>query len=119
MAISSAFLTTCRAAIILTPEYTAYQAALAALDAASEPDRLAKWQAAYNDAQAGLSPAYRLRRAIRDVVMNQDLSLLGALEREQVCQTLAGMYLRDDERPLTSAEDAAALSTLVAASLAH
>lgn len=119
MAISNALLTTCRAAIVLTPEYTAYRAALAALDAASEPDRLTKWTLAYSDAQLGGSPALQLRQAIRAVVLNQDLSALSVPEREEICRTLAALYLRDDERPQTAAEERATLTELLAAGLAE
>ena len=118
MAISSAFLTTVRAAIILTPEYAAYQAAVAVLDGASETDRLAKWQLAYGS-QAGDSLAMQLRRAIRNVILNQDLSALSTLERESAYRTLEAIYVRVDDKPLTSAEEIAALTELVSAGLAE
>ena len=117
MAISNAFLTTCRTAIDSLTELTAYRAATAALDTAGELDKRAKWTLAYNDAQTGGSPALRLRMAIRSVVAGQDLSALSIPERETAYQTLAGIYLRDDEKPPTPAEEVAALTELVAAGL--
>ncbi len=117
MAISNALLTTCRAAIILTPAYTAYTAAMSALDVANEPGKLAKWEAAYGHRDGG-SLAMQLRVAIREVVRDQDLSLLSVLERESICGTLAGLYLRDDEKPLSPAEEAAQLASLLSAGIA-
>lgn len=110
MAISSAFLTTVRAAIVARTEYTNYTDGLAVLDAASEPDKLAKWAIVYDDAQIGGSLAMKLKRAIREVIAIQDLSALSVFEREEVFRTMAGSYLRDDDKPRTATEDVAALA---------
>lgn len=119
MAISSAFLTTCRASIVLTTEYTDYAAALNVFDAASEPDKLAKWLLLNGDSQTGGSMAMRLRVAIREVVRNQDLADLSTLEREEVVRTLSGMYLRSDDKPQTEAEKFVVLSELAQAGVAN
>lgn len=117
MAITHAVLSGARTLIDASAELTAYRAATAALDAASEPDRLAKWKLAYDDSLVNQSPALRLRREIRNALLNQDLSALSVPEREEAVRTLSNLYVRDDERPRTPAENLATLTELVGAGL--
>ena len=115
MAASTTFLNTCHALIAALPEYTAYRAARLAFEEASEESRLAKWQLLYGDNQAGGSPALRLRRAIRDIVAANAGSTESSLDREDAYRQLAAPFLtRRDDRPLTSAEEAAVIRDLVA-----
>ncbi len=74
MPASASFLAACATAIGLLPERTAFAAAQVTLSAAGEDNRQAAWNTLYNDGQASLSLAYRLRRAIRDVVSNVQVS---------------------------------------------
>lgn len=91
MPASASFLSTCLATVQATPEYAAFAVATAALSAAGEDARQAKWKLAYDDAQPGLSPAYRLRRAVRDAIANAMVSQtvdLSPADREAAYQTL-------------------------------
>ncbi len=74
MPASASFLAACNTAIALLPERAAFAAAQVTLSAAGEDGRQAAWNTLYNDGQAGLSLAYRLRRAIRDVMANVSVS---------------------------------------------
>lgn len=114
MAASASFLNTCQAAIVLLPQYTAFQAAWQALSAAPEAIRLAAWQACYGDGQLGQSPAYNLRRAIRDVIANTKVSLATVLspgDTEAAYQYLAGLLVPDADQPELLPQAASAVLT--------
>jgi hypothetical protein len=102
MAASPSFLQSCQAAIVLLPQYAAFQAACAALSAAGEAGRAAAWQACYGDGQIGLSPAHGLRRAIRDVIVNEQYALavtLSQADAEAAYQQLAALLAPDAAQP--------------------
>lgn len=100
MPASLAFLNTALATIRDTPEYAAFQTALLAYSAAGEEQKQAKWNAAYSDNQAGLSPAYRLRRAIRAVVVNTQASEEVTLSRADA--EAAYVYLVEQVAPASA-----------------
>ncbi len=107
MPASASFLNSCNTAVRLTPEYAAFVAALAALSSAGEEQRLGVWNAAYSDAQPGLSPAYRLRRAVRATVADQQAILVVALSQEDseaAYQTLIGSLVPDISPPVPTNE---------------
>ena len=102
MAVSASFLATALATIQSTPEYATFTAALARLSAAAEDDRQARWNDAYSDGQVGLSPAYRLRRAIRDAITNTAVSsgvTLSPADAEGAYQTLVAQVAPEGQPP--------------------
>lgn len=114
MAASAAFLTTCRAAIILQPEYTAFNTALSSFATSSRSQRSYYWQQCFDDGQAGLSPAYRLRAAIRGVVTSlQARNGVTDLDRETAVQTLCREYVGEQRRPTNAVEEAALLQQAI------
>ncbi len=113
MPASGSFMSTCATAIVALPEYAAFQAALAQLSASGEGDKLSAWNAAYSDGQIGGSPAYRLRRAIRSVIANAEVSqavTLSQPDREAAYQTLVTQVVPDASPPVVSTERTPALT---------
>jgi hypothetical protein len=113
MPVAAAFLPSCRARILTTPEHAAFAAAYAAFASASRADRLRYWRAAYDDARDGLSPAYRLRREIRGTVAALADAAVTRAERESAYETLSAEYVPAVRAPLGAARQAAALRTLL------
>ncbi len=102
MPASASFLATALAAIQSSAPYAAFQAALAALSAAPEDSRQAAWNRCYADAQLGLSPAYQLRRSIRDAIANTEASTATALsptDTEAAYQLLVAQIVPDGLPP--------------------
>lgn len=99
MTVSPSFLATCKAAALLLPEYATFAAALAALSSAAEEDRQARWRDCYSDAQAGMSPAYRFRRAVRDVIANNATNDHSPADRESAYQTLTADLASEQPPP--------------------
>lgn len=116
MAVSDAYLATCRARIDATAEKSAFTTALTAFADAKAANRGAKWQACFSDAQAGLSPAYQLRKAIRDIVTAHnggDDGTYSALDVEAAVRTLCAEYVPSVKPPLTAQEEEAVLESLL------
>lgn len=116
MAASDAFMVTCRALVAALPELAAFRAALLALETAGDDQQRARWQDAYGDARTGLSPAYRLRRAVRDVVIGQAEALgagsLGPADREDAYRRLAAEVVPDVRQPDNPDEERRTLELL-------
>lgn len=110
MALTTAFLTTCRAAIALLPELTTFRASLATATSGNRAARIAAWHATFTPGLGGSSPALALRKAIRDTINAQaDASgALGLLDRECAVSTLSAEYAPHIERPASDAAEAAA-----------
>jgi hypothetical protein len=114
MAVSAAFLTTARSVIADSAEYAAFQTAYAAYASASRSQRAAEWNDCFSNAQVGLSPAYRLEKAIRDAVFGADgVSALSPLDLEAAVRQLSGEYLPRPKRPASASEEAAQLQELM------
>lgn len=115
MALTAAFLSTCRTAIDSLPELTAYNTAYAAYGAASRSTRRGLWAAVFKDSTSGPSPAYNLRRAIRDTVNAQADSngTLGPLDRESAYRTLVAEYVVTRPQPISDAAEAALYNRLI------
>lgn len=114
MPVTTAFLNTCRTSIITLPEYTAFNTSHATFASASRADRARYWQATYGDGNP-TSPAYLLRRAIRDTVTSQ-ATITGGIspaEREESIRTLAAEYAPQSPKPQSHADEAAALQALI------
>ena len=116
MAIAATFMDTCRALVIATPEYTAFRAALSVLDGAGGNGALTAWYICYGNAQLGLSPAYRLRKAIRETIAAQG-SALSPVEREEAYRSLDADLVPIHERPRTRAERRGDLMDLAVAQM--
>lgn len=115
MAVTEAFLQTCRDLIDDLPELTAFRAAYANFASASHDDKGRYWFLTYGDAQSGLSPAYRLRAAIRQTVEGQagnDATITPA-DRQSAYSSLTGQYVPQEAKPMKTAEEKAALQTLL------
>jgi len=115
MPYTESFLSTCRTTISATAEYTAFQTALTNYTSSSASNRHRYWTAAYDNAQAGQSPAYRLHAAVRGAVTAQ-AAITGGIsetERETAIRTLAAEYIPNIKRPLRDAEEQAALTSLL------
>lgn len=113
MPIAQSFLDTCTTSILLLPELTTFRTAYALYDAASQTDRPGYWADAFDDAQSGLSPAYRLRKAIRDIVRSTVDATISPTEREEAYRTLTALYVPDIKPPRPYAEEAADLQDLL------
>jgi hypothetical protein len=68
MALTTAFLSTCRTTIGSLAELSTFREALAAVGTGTRAERLAAWTAAYSPTATGQSLAYLLRAAIRNVI---------------------------------------------------
>lgn len=115
MPYTETFLSTCRASINAQPEVATFRTAFAAFETASHNSKGAQWVAVYSDAQSGMSPAYQLRKVIRDTTTALAISTGGIspTEREEAIRTLCGQYVPDVTRPLTNEQEAAALQELL------
>lgn len=115
MALTDAFLNTCRTAIASLAELTAFRTAYATFSSSSRASRLGYWHAVYTPGGTdATSPAHTLRVAIRGVINAQaDIAgTLSPLDREQAYRTLNAEYVTVVERPPTDAEEQAAFQTL-------
>jgi hypothetical protein len=114
MALTDAFLATCRVAINSLPELAAFRSANALTDH-TRVGREAAFGRAFGSTTSTPSPAYNLALAIRVTVGAQaDASgALGALDRESAVSTLTAEYLPAGERPPSQAEEAAATEALL------
>lgn len=115
MALTTAFLNTCRTAVGSLTELTTFRAALRVAQGSRRADRIAAWHAAYSPTTSGPSPAYNLRRAIRDTVNAQaDIAgTLGQLDRESAVRTVAAEFVPDFARPPSDDQEQAALEQLL------
>jgi len=109
MPITTAFLNACRALVLRHTEYTEFVAAHAAFAAAARADRPVLWQAAYGNGQVGQSPAYRLRKVIRDVVTAQVDAGVNRNDREGAYQTLAAELVAAVKPPKNALDEQAEL----------
>jgi hypothetical protein len=112
MPTTAAYLTTCRTAIAASPELTAFRTAIA-LIAGTRTNRARYWWLAYNDAQAGMSPAYRLRKSIRDTVNANADATISLTERESAYQSFVLEFAPTMTRPMDAAQEQAELERLL------
>lgn len=114
MPVTASFLDTCRTAIYALPERAAFLASLATASGASRPARAAAWLRTFGDNQAGGSPAYRLRKAIRDVVQAQadTAGTLSPLDRESAYRTLVAEQGTHARQPASDAVENAEFQRL-------
>lgn len=113
MAVTTAFINTCRAQVVVTGEYTAFNTAQALYANAARADRARYWYLTYGDNQTNLSPAYRLRKVIRDTITAGADATVTASDRETIYQILVDNLVPRTKRPATRDEDAAGLATLL------
>lgn len=101
MALTTAFLNTCRAKIARLPELLAFNAAGALSDSATSAARAAQWTALYAQPLTGVSPAQSLRTAVLNTVNAQaDIAgTLGPLDRQAAYATLAAETAPPIPRP--------------------
>src|SRR5262245_32156839 len=110
MALSDAFLNTCRTRVLALAELTTVRTPVTTLAAAdTRADQYSAWNTLY--APNGLTSI--LRRAIRGVVNAEaDLQATGSatgavstLERQSAVSTLESDFVPDHERPASDADD--------------
>ncbi len=113
MALTDAFLTTCRTAIVALPELTAFRAAIAPMS--SRAVRVAAWYATYTPPSSSL--AYQLRVAIRNAILAAQTGAQGPLDLESAYNTLAAQYAPEANRPLNDTEVAAQVAKIIPGAL--
>lgn len=113
MAVTESFLASCRTSIELHPEFTAFRTAYTAFDTAPRAQKGAYWRLAFDDAQTGLSPAYRLKKVIRDVIAATADTTVSRTEREEAYRTLSSQYVPAVTEPKERAEEVAELHRLI------
>lgn len=119
MAVTDSFLATCRDLIEDLSELATFRTALARVESASGANaENAAWSACFSDNQADLSPAYRARKAIREIVLGQGEALT-IVDRESAYRTLSAAYVPQWEKPATEAEEQATLASIALAKLAE
>ena len=115
MAVTAGFLLTCEGLVAALPELTTFRSAQSAFDNASELDRVTRWIAAFGEAQLSGSPALRLRKAIREVVVSQSdgLTTMNAADKESAYATLATKFVPAPQRPSSQEEQDAEVLPLI------
>lgn len=119
MALTDAFVTTCRTAITgsgNTPaiaELTAFRAALSDVGNGGRAARIAAWNATYAPDINGTSPALALRKAIRGVVQAQATGAQGPLDLESAIQTLTTEFVPVYPKPPSEDRRQAGIKTLL------
>ena len=113
MPVTDAFLQTCRDDIIDLTELTAFRTAYALYDAASHANKGLYWALCFSDSQTGLSPAYRLKKGVRDTVLSLATASISPTERESAYRTLSAEYVPSVDPPPQAVEESAELQTLL------
>lgn len=113
MALTTAFLSSCRSSINSLSELSAFRTALAAVGTGSRAERLAAYIATYEPTTTRQSLAYLLRGRIRGVVNAAANGGQGPLDLESAYQTLTAEYVPTATKPPSDAEEAAALDQLI------
>jgi len=108
VALTDAFLASCRSTIMASDELATFKDSLELADSGTRSDRTAAWVATYVGTD---SPAMLLRQAIRGAVnAAADASgALGLLDRESACRTLSDEFVPTYPRPPLAAAEQAAL----------
>ena len=106
MALTDAFLATCRVSINALTELTTFRDA-AALTTHTRAGREAAYSRGYGSATSTPSPAYNLALAIRATVaaLADANGALGLLDRESAVTTLTAEYLPTPDRPTSEAQE--------------
>jgi hypothetical protein len=120
MPVTDSFLSTCRTAVNLLPELTTFRAALATVGAGSSAERRAAWAACFDDNRStDKSPAYRLRKAIRDTVRAEAdaAGTLSPLDRESAYRTISAEFVPDVAKPHEQARESEELQRLLIESM--
>lgn len=115
MPVTDAFLATCRAAITSLPELAAFRAALASVGVGSRDQRAANWVACYDNSQSSTqSPAYQVRKAIRETVRAQaDANgTLSPLDRESAYRTMVLEFVPQSPQPMSLLRESEELQRL-------
>lgn len=108
MALTTAFLNTCRTSINSLSELSAFRTALAAVGMGTRAERLAAWTAAYAPpATGGQSLAYQLRAAIRGVINAAADGGQGPLDLASAYTTLSAEFAPDATKPNDAVQEAA------------
>lgn len=115
MAVTNAFLTTCRNAVGSLAELSAFRTSLASLQSATRAERIRVWHATYSPTSTGQSLAYQLRLAIRNTVNAQaDIAgTLSPLDRESAYRTMDTEFVPEMARPLSDDQEHAELEKLL------
>ena len=112
MALTTAFLNTCRTAIAASSEWAAFKTAREVSSSGGRAARLTAWHATYSGAT---NPADTLRLAIRRIVGSEADSsgALGVLDRESAYATLTLEYVPVVPKPMSPQEESDALAALL------
>lgn len=107
MALTTAFLNSCRTSINSLAELTTFRTALAAVGTGTRAERLAAWTAAYSPTATGPSLAYQLRVAIRGVINAAADGGQGPLDLASAYTTLSAEFAPDATKPNDAVQEAA------------
>ena len=119
MSVIESFLQTVSARIDDLTELTAYRVALANFDGAGElEDQRRLWHVCFSDAQSGMSPTYNLRKAIRELVLDEGASL-SVGDREAAYRELNSRYIQQRDKPMNDDQQRALLQDLFIAQMAE
>lgn len=116
MPVTDSFLAACRSAISSLPELTTFRATLASVGVGGRDQRAAAWASCYEDSKShDKSPAYRLRKAVRDAVQAQaDIAgTLSPLDRESAYRAMAAEFAPPHPKPPTTARESEELQRLL------
>lgn len=120
MPLTAAFLTTCRAKVDALDELSAFRTA-GALANSTRAERMARWGRVHATTDSnGTTVAYRLSKAIRDVVnaeadkyQTAGSGIINSSERESAFATIHGEYVPVIGRPTTTADEIATLTAAI------
>ena len=119
MAVTDAFIATCRTRVLASAQLAAYNAA-GALANDTRAERVAQWGRLFNADSRGTSVAVRTRAEIRGIV-NAEADILAATagtvvgreERETLAATLIADYTPDLPRPTSDAVELANIQRII------
>lgn len=121
MAVSASITAICQAAILKLADLGTFQTAYNAVIGASSDNKLAAWRLCFDVSvqQVGThSPAYRLKRAIREAIRGNDDGTLSPTDRETLYQSLVSLYVPSMTRPNMPEQDQVEYTALAMQNLA-
>lgn len=114
MAVTEAFLATCRTAIERLPELTAFRTAYASYDQSPKSTKAQYWSAVFDNQATGASLHQLLKNQIRGTVTElARQNSVTDLDREEAYRQLSAQYAPKPARPLSNAVESAQLQELL------
>jgi hypothetical protein len=117
VALTDAFLGSCRSAVAVLTELTTFRTANRLGESEHTiSGRATAYQRTFGTSQSNPSPAYNLALAIRQTVsaLADAAGTLGVYDRERAVRTLTAEYVPATDRPPTAEQEATELAQLLA-----